>query len=75
MRRHLIVIFILPLIALGQSPKFPTKADFTKIYSQAISDFIKDANKKIKRLMIRCSLGNINMDNPTTFQILNCQRQ
>ena len=34
------------MFACGQPAKFPTKADLTKIYSQAIDDFIKAANKK-----------------------------
>ncbi len=37
---------MLPLLVFGQSSKFPTKADLTKIYSLAIKDFIKAANKK-----------------------------
>ncbi len=46
MNRLLILIFWIPLFACGQATKFPTKADLTKIYSQAIEDFIKAANKK-----------------------------
>ena len=46
MRRLLILLFILPLWVFGQSSKFPTKADLTKTYTQAIGDFIKAANKK-----------------------------
>lgn len=48
MSRLLIFIFSFPLFTFGQSAKFPTKTDQTKIYSQAIADFIKNANKKNK---------------------------
>ncbi len=48
MSRLLIFIFTLPLFTFGQTAKFPTKTDQTKIYSQAIADFIKSANKKNK---------------------------
>lgn len=46
MNRLLILILSLPMFACGQSTKFPTKDDLTKIYSQAIEDFIIAANKK-----------------------------
>ena len=42
----LFFLLFLPLFLVGQSTKFPTKADLTKIYTQAIKDFIKEANKK-----------------------------
>lgn len=45
MRRLLIILCTLSLLACGQSAQFPTKADLTKIYSQAIADFIKDATQ------------------------------
>ena len=48
MIRLLILICSLPLFVRGQSAKFPTKTDLTKIYAQAIADFIKDAHKKNK---------------------------
>jgi hypothetical protein len=47
-RRLLLITFALPLFAIGQSDKFPTKTDLAKIYSEAIADFIKAANKKNK---------------------------
>lgn len=67
MSRHLIVIFILPLIALGQSPNFPTKADLAKIYSKAISDFIKDANKKNKTAFDTLFFGKRKYGQPDDF--------
>ena len=48
MHRLLIFIFAFPLFAFGQSSKVPMKADQAKYYAQAISDFIKTANKKNK---------------------------
>lgn len=48
MRGLIIFIFFLPIFSVGQSAKFPTKSDLTKIYSQAIADFIKDATKSHK---------------------------
>jgi hypothetical protein len=47
MSRLLIFSLLFSLTACGQSTKSPTaKTDLTKIYSQAIGDFIKAANKK-----------------------------
>lgn len=46
MNKLITLLFFLPLFTLGQSNAFPTKADLTKVYTQAISDFIKSANKK-----------------------------
>jgi hypothetical protein len=74
MNQLLILICSLPLFACGQLAKFPTKTDLTKIYAQAITDFIKDANKKMKELLTHCSLENVKTDNQTTFPILNYQR-
>ena len=48
MRKILLLIFLLPLFVAGQSTGFPTKADLTKIYSQAIAEFIKAVNNKHK---------------------------
>ncbi len=48
MRRLVLFIFLYPFFAFGQSAGFPTKVDLTKIYSKAISDFIKDVRKKTK---------------------------
>ncbi|MBP9068431.1 MAG: hypothetical protein KBG47_02920 [Bacteroidia bacterium] len=48
MSKLLLSIFTLPLFVFGQSTYSPTKAELTKIYSQAITDFIKAANKKNK---------------------------
>lgn len=45
MNKLQIFILLFPLFIFGQT-KFPTKADLTKVYSQAIGDFIKAANKK-----------------------------
>lgn len=46
MSRLLIFIFIFTLYACGQPTKSSAKTDLAKIYSQAIVDFIKAANKK-----------------------------
>ena len=48
MKRLLISIFSLLFFGIGQSTNFSSKADLTKIYSQAITDFIKAVNKKHK---------------------------
>src|SRR5574343_116433 len=48
MRRLILFIFLYPFFVFGQSARFPTKLDFTKIYCKAISDFIKDAKEKTK---------------------------
>jgi hypothetical protein len=67
MNRLLILIFSLPLFACGQSAKFPTKADLTKIYSQAIADFIKDANKKNKTTFDTLFFGKRKNGQPDDF--------
>ena len=67
MSRQLFFIFILPLFAIGQSTKFPTKTDLTKIYSQAISDLIKDANKKNKTPFDTLFFGNRKNGQPDDF--------
>ena len=46
MGRLLILIFLFPLTACGQSPTSSSENDSAKIYSQAIGDFIKAANEK-----------------------------
>jgi hypothetical protein len=48
MKRIIILIFFIPLIGISQSSNSPSKAALAKLYSQAISDFIKDANEKHK---------------------------
>jgi hypothetical protein len=48
MKRLFISLIILPLIVFCQSTDFPTKGDLTKIYSQAISEFIKAVKKEQK---------------------------
>ena len=48
MNKFLLFILILPTGICGQSATSPTKADLRKVYTQAISDFIKAANKKNK---------------------------
>jgi hypothetical protein len=48
MGKLLIFIFILPFFTFGQTAVFPTKTEQTKIYSQAIADFIISATKKDK---------------------------
>lgn len=45
---QLILIIFFATDALGQSTKFPTKADLTKTYSKAIGDFVKAAKKRNK---------------------------
>lgn len=46
MNKYLIFIFLIPMLGLGQSKTSVSKDELSKIYSQAISDFIKAANKK-----------------------------
>lgn len=48
MNRLLLLIFIIPLFNFGQTVEILTKADFTKVYTEAIADFIKAATKKNK---------------------------
>lgn len=48
MNRIIIFIFFLPLIGIGQISYLPSKADLTKIYSQAIADFIKAVSENHK---------------------------
>jgi len=67
MNRLLILLFSLPLFACGQSDKFPTKTDLTKIYSQAIADFIKDANKKNKTAFDTLFFGKRKNGQPDDF--------
>ena len=67
MSRQLIFIFILPLVSFGQVAKYQTKADLTKIYSQAIADFIKDANKKNKTGLDTLFFGKRKNGQPDDF--------
>ena len=67
MSRQLIFIFILPLVSFGQAAKYQTKADLTKIYSQAIADFIKDANKKNKTGLDTLFFGKRKNGQPDDF--------
>ena len=67
MSRLIVFIFILPLFTFGQSAKFPTKADLTKIYSQAIADFIKDASKKHKTIFDTLFIGKRKNGQPDDF--------
>ena len=46
MKRLLMLIFWVPISLFGQSATKLTKAELTKIYTHAIEDFIKAANKK-----------------------------
>lgn len=48
MRSLFYLLLLLPFFSLGQKPQFPSKNDLTKIYTRAIADFIKSANKKNK---------------------------
>jgi hypothetical protein len=41
-------MFFIPFHGIGQSPDLPQKSELTKIYSQAIADFIKAVNNKHK---------------------------
>lgn len=69
MNRLLILFCSLPLFACGQSSKFPTKTDLTKIYTQATADFIKHAHKKNKTAFDKLFFGKRKTDNQTTFPI------
>jgi hypothetical protein len=46
MKSIIILIIFLPLVGIGQSSHSPSKADLTRIYSQAIADFIKAVKEK-----------------------------
>lgn len=46
MNKYLFFIFLIPMLGVGQSKTIVAKEELSKIYSQAISDFIKAANKK-----------------------------
>lgn len=48
MSRLLSLLFILPLFLTAQTKDFPVMEGLGKIYTQAIGDFIKVANKKNK---------------------------
>jgi hypothetical protein len=48
MKRVLIILFLIPLLGIGQSINFTSKSDLKNIYSQAIADFIKAVNEKHK---------------------------
>lgn len=48
MQRLFLFILFLPFCLSAQTKDFPTKGDLENIYTQAISDFIKAANKKNK---------------------------
>lgn len=45
MYRRLILVCLFPLLGCGQSSEVQTKSDLVKIYTQALGDFIKTANK------------------------------
>jgi hypothetical protein len=67
MSRLLILFCSLPLFACGQSSKFLTKTDLTKIYTQAIEDFIKDAHKKNKTAFDTLFFGKRKNGQPDDF--------
>jgi len=58
MHKHLILLFILPFCLFSQSSKILSKAELTKTYTQAITDFIKAANKKNKSHFDTLFFGN-----------------
>ncbi len=67
MRQLIIFIFFFPLLMYSQSTKFPTKADLTKLYTQAIADFIKNVNKKNKTTLDTLYFGNRKNKQPDDF--------
>ncbi len=67
MNRLFIFIFILPIISLGQTAAESAKAGLEKIYTQAITDFIKDANKKNKTPFDTLFFGNRKNAPPDNF--------
>lgn len=67
MSRLLIFILSLPLFSCGQPPEFPTKTDLTKIYSQAIKDFILEANKKNQKSFDTLYFGKRKHGQPDDF--------
>ncbi len=64
MKKLLILLSVFPLLILGQSKNFPTKKDLTKAYTQAIADFIKEANKKNKTNFDTLYFGNRKYGDP-----------
>ena len=67
MNKLITLLFLLPLFTFGQSKAFPTKTDLTKVYTQAISDFIKSANKKNKTTFDTLYFGNRKNGEPDDF--------
>lgn len=67
MSRFLLSIFILPFFACGQSTYSPTTSELEKIYSQAITDFIKAANKKNKTSFDTLYFGKRTNGQPDDF--------
>lgn len=67
MTKLITLLFFLPLFTFGQSKAFPTKADLTKAYTQAISDFIKTANKKNKTAFDTLYFGKRKNGQPDDF--------
>ena len=63
----LIFIFFLPLFSLGQSASFPSKKDLEKIYSRALGDFIKAANKKTDKAFDTLYVGKRKEGEPDDF--------
>jgi hypothetical protein len=71
MSKVLIVIFLFPLLGSAQLEAITNKADLTKIYSLAITDFIKAANKKNKTNFDTLYIGKRVNGEPDDFPDIN----
>lgn len=67
MNRLIIFILFLPLFAPGQKTKSLTESGLTKIYTQAIRDFIKEARKKNKTSFDTLYFGKHKNGQPDDF--------
>lgn len=67
MGRYIILIFIIPFLTFGQSTKFTNTSDLTKIYSQSIVDFIKEANKRNRTTFDTLFIGKRKNGQPDDF--------
>lgn len=67
MNKLITLLFFIPFFTFGQSKTFPTKADLTKVYTQAISDFIKTANQKNKTTFDTLYFGKRKNGQPDDF--------
>lgn len=67
MRRFFLLLVLLPFFSFGQTSQFPSNKDLTKIYTQAIADFIKSANTKNKSRFDTLFFGDRKNGQPDDF--------